>query len=213
MQILRPIFLALVVVGTCRGQVPTVSVLFPDVPSLAALKGVYPGISVGELLDLRKPVEAPYLGLREVVDGDTVQYHVDKPTSRQSAVEDAIFGLSRLNRGAVVHGINSWEPTATPEKAEREWTKRVVGLQRRTRSAVQCFTTKRAGVTRTALAHEGNVWMGVQLIEKNTRRSYGGDITFPAVVITFVSTKIDAYAPTQFARDTIACSQLARDQH
>jgi len=208
MPILKPVLLTLmVVVGTCRSQVPTAAELFPDVPSMAALQKVFPGISVGELLDIRKPVEAPYLGLREVVNGDTVQYQVDNPTSRQSPIEDVLFGHSTVNRAAIVFGINSWEPTNPPSSAERKWTNRVMALRSRMSEEVQCFTTRRAGFTRTALAHRDSVWFGVQLIEKQTRPSVGGDVTFPAIVVTFVATKLDPYAPARFARTPIACPQ------
>ena len=197
----------MVVVGTCRSQVPTAAMLFPDVPSMTTLHGVFPGITIGELLRLRKAVEAPYLGLREVVNGDTIQYHVDNTTSHQSPIEDALFGRSALNRAGTVFGINSWEPTDSPDTAERKWTNRVIALQARVNREVQCFTTRRAGVTRTALAHRDSVWLGVQLIEKQTRPSFGGEVTFPAIVVTFVATKLDPYAPVRFARTPIACPE------
>lgn len=208
MQIFKPGFLTLITVaGTCSAQVPAVAILFPDVPSLATLEGVVPGMSVAQLLELRKPSEAPYLGLREVINGDTVEYRVDHPTGRQSVAEDALFGPSTLNRKAIVYGINSWERSASPDTAERIWKTRLIALEGRTDGRVQCFATKRAGVSRTALARSGNVWLGVQLIERRTMRSLGGDVVSPAIVISFASTQLDPYVPPQFPRETMTCPQ------
>jgi hypothetical protein len=213
MHTVRPPFVALMLaLGICRGQVPTVATLFPDVPSLTALKEVFPGITVGQLLALRNPTQANYVGLREVLAGDTVEYRVENPTSRQSVLEDALFGRSRLSPTAIIYAINSWEPT-DPSAAEQKWMGRAIALQARTHGEVECFTTKRAGITRTALSRQDNLWLGVQLIEERKMRSLGEERVIPPIVITFASTKLDSYVPSQFSREPITCPHATGERN
>jgi hypothetical protein len=197
--------------GTCRGQVPEVAGLFPDVPPMAALRGVFPGMRVEQLLQIRKAVLAPYIGMHEVVNGDTVEYRVDRPTSIQSEIENSLLGPSKLDPDATVYAIDVWDPTESPNEAEQKWTYHTIALQART-NGMQCFVTKRAGVSRTALAQYGRLWLGVQLIEKRLLRSFGGDVrTVPPIVITFVSTKLEPYVPAEFPREATTCPTRTSD--
>lgn len=183
--------------------------LFPETQALKALTGVYPGISVDRLRKLRPAAsEAPYIGLKEVLAGDTVRYRVTTPTVRQSSTETNIFGISKLLGGDHVEGIDLWQPIGSADSALRSWRKTALLLRARLGNgqSLQCFTiTRISGVTRFAIASADSISFGVALIEESHQPTVGGVITIPAIVDTFVTSRLDSYAPTRFARVSIPC--------
>lgn len=194
--------------GTCGTRANPVDVpqLFPDVPQLAALNGVRPGMSVGELRALRKgAVSAPYVGLMETVDRDTIRYRMVSPPLRQSPTEDIVLGSSRLLDASSIDGIDLSQPTASMDSATRAWRERVVRMRGRDQRTADCFTISRASITRFALAHRGEVWFGVALIEERHERDARGPITFPAVLNTFVTSRLELYVPNEFTREPLSC--------
>lgn len=182
--------------------------LFPDVPALAALTGVHPGMSVGNLRGLRKTaVPAPYIGLMELVNGDTIKYRMVSPPYRQSPREDVFFGRSRLLSASSIEGIDLWEPTTPMDSATRVWRDRAIRMRNRDPRTVDCFTIGRAGTTRVALGQRNGVWFGVALIEERQERDARGPITLPAIVDTFVTSELELYVPSRFKRQSMPCPE------
>lgn len=183
-----------------------VAKLFPDVPALAALRGVHPGMTAGELRSLRKSATpAPYIGLTETLNGDTIKYRMASPPARQSASEEVVLGAIQLLDGDSIDGIDLWQPASGPDSATQVWSGRATQMLRRNQGALDCFTIMRAGKTRFALSQREGVWFGVALIEEHQERDIRGPITFPAIVDTFVSSRLELYVPRNVVREQFPC--------
>jgi hypothetical protein len=199
---------ALSTTGTCGTNTNDVDVaqLFPDVPQLAALTGVRPGMSVSELRGRRKAaVSAPYIGMMETLNGDTIKYRMVSPPARQSPSEDVLFGVSRLLGTDSIDGIGLWEHVTPMDSAARVWTDRAMRMHSRDPHNVDCFSISRSGTTRVAVAQYNGTWFGVALIEERHERDFRGPITLPAALETFVTSRLELYVPKQFKRQPLSC--------
>jgi hypothetical protein len=191
--------------AVCQAATPNLSVLFPDVPAFAPLTEVRVGMSIRSLLFARKPAPALYLGYREVVGRDTVEYRIDHPLRGQTADEASIFGREMIHENEPLIAVNTWERTPDVDSADTKWTNRVIALARRAPAALACFTIPRAGSTRTAIVKQGGVWLGVQLVNQRVMHDVRGNWVSPPVVITFAASRLDPYVPDRFVRTPIEC--------
>ena len=179
--------------------------LFPDVPVFAQMKDVSPGMSIRSLTRARHPVVAPYLGFHEAIAGDTVEYMIEDPPQSVAAFSGFVFEIQTKLESQPVVGINSWERSLSSDSVEARWARRVMSLRSRNKREPSCFTTTRSGLSKIALARNGDIWVGVQLISVRMLREVSRSWNSPHVLMAFATTDLDRYVPRKFTKKGVRC--------
>jgi hypothetical protein len=176
-------------------------------------------MSVAALRKLRPRAEvAPYVGLSEPLNGDTIWYRIPDPPIRKSGTEGMfarVFGGFDSQTIEALHlhhsigksagqKLDSTDLTALADSAERLWSDRARSLRKRF-GGMECFAMKRRGFVKMALAKSGEIWLGAALIQSRTYPIRDGEVFFPPALHTFVTSRLEYYAPSTMTRDALIC--------
>lgn len=208
----RALSICLLFTLACRhpaGDTPAASIrdLLPSDTTLAALGRVRIGMTKRELKQARPGVEpAPYVGLREVVRGDTIKY-IFRPSDDRLSDESLMPIGAVPEEDAQLMGVDLWHYVPAHEG---HGIQRVVEFARSPDApAASCFRYVHgpASVAGATVVKSG-LTIGKLAYSRQTYESVYGRVVAPPLIRTFVAADERLIIHPALTRESVECRSL-----
>lgn len=191
-----------------RGEAPTVAQLVPEDPILADLQEVRLRMTGQELMTARPGlVAAPYIGLREQIGTDTINYLIRGDPDR-TLTDDALMpGERMLDPSGTLMAVDFWR-YGSASRGLNVLLKEAVGWP----GTPRCFRYSHGPASVVAVVRDNKgATLGRLRYGPHSYVSRSGRLEVPPIVRTFVAVSEIDVIPSELPRTAIDCNELLGD--